>query len=284
MTSFHPGRPFALRSACAVLVVAMALASQARAADVPPAVPEKAACARSAEEGQRLRSQGKLREAVSAFTTCASDGCPALIRSDCGGWLAEAQSALPTVVVRATAAEDPRQELYAVEVRVDDQPLTGKLDGSALAVNPGERHFLFSAPGRLPFRETLVVRVGEQHRLIAVALLSEHARPPPAPPERVTPAARVLLWTGGAALAVSAGFGVAGWLKVRSLRDRCAPLCAEGEVDGARRLLRVADVALGAGAVSLAVAAGLIWWQPRESRAELQVVPVPGGALVGMRW
>jgi hypothetical protein len=269
------------------MVTVMVLASAVHAADTPPPapVPEKAACARSAEEGQRLRSQGKLREAVAAFTTCASSACPALIRSDCGGWLAEAQSALPTVVVRATAAEDPGQELYDVQVRVDDQPLTGKLEGSALAVNPGERHFLFSAPGRLPFRETLVIRVGEQHRLIAVALLSEHAMPPRAPPERVGPAARVLLWTGGAALAVSAGFGVAGWLKVRSLRDsHCGPSCDPGEVDGARRLLRVADVALGVGAASLAVAAGLIWLHPREAQAGVQLVPVAGGAVVGLRW
>jgi hypothetical protein len=251
--------------------------------------PDKAACARSAEDGQRLRPQGKLREALAAFTICASDRCPDIIRSDCRGWLTETQSALPTVVVRATAAEDAQRELFDVEVNVDGVPLTGKLDGRTLAVNPGERHFSFSATGRLPLDQKVVVRVGEQHRLLTVILLPD--RPPPAAAlpapvrTRVGRAARVLLLVGGASLAVSAGFGVAGWLEARSLRDsHCEPACDAGKVDSARRVLRVADVSLAAGLASLATAAGLIWLRPAEPSAQLQLVPLPGGAAVAMRF
>jgi hypothetical protein len=276
--------------ACAVVaVLAIDPATPAGApTPVAPAVeapggPDKAACARSAEDGQRLRTQGKLREAREAFAVCAADGCPALIRNDCGGWLAEVQSAVPTVVVRATAAEDPQPELYDVEVEVDGAPLTSRLDGRALPVNPGERRFSFTAAGRRPVTQTVVVRVGEQHRLLAVTLPSDHPLPaPPRPPLATAP--RALLIGGGAALAVSAGFGVAGWLEARSLHDRCAPTCAPGEVDGARRLLRVADVALGVGAASLAAAAALIWARPAEPGPRVAVMPLARGALLALRW
>jgi hypothetical protein len=249
---------------------------------------DKAECARGAEEGQRLRAQGKLREALIAFTACASDSCPGLVRGDCGGWLAEVQSALPTVVVRASAAEDGQHELFDVEVQVDGVPLTRKLDGRALPVNPGEHHFSFASPGRVSATETVVVRVGEQHRQLAVALVSEHPLPAapsqaPAARARLRPAARVLLIAGGAALAVSAGFGVAGWLEARSLRDsHCAPACDPDAVTSARRLLRVADISLAAGVLSLA--AGLIWLRPTESSARVEITPVGGGALIGLRW
>jgi hypothetical protein len=266
----------------AALVAVLGLARPAAATQ-----PDKAECARSAEDGQRLRGQGKLREALAAFTACAADSCPALIRGDCGGWLTEVQSALPTVVVRASAAEDAQHELYDVQVQVDGVTLTEKLDGRALPVNPGEHKLSYSAPGRVPLTETVVIRVGEQHRQLAVALVSEHPVPPPvshAPP-RVRPLARGLLIGGGAALAVSAGFGVAGWLKARDLRDsHCAPHCDPGEVDGARHLLRVADISLAAGVLALAGAAALVWLRPAEPGPRVEVLPLAGGALVGVRW
>jgi hypothetical protein len=267
-------------AACVALALLSTFASPARAAQ-----PDKAACARSAEEGQRLHAQGKLREALAAFSTCAADACPPLIRSDCGGWLTEVRSALPTVVVRATAAEDGGHELYDVEVQVDGLPLISKLDGQALPVNPGERKFSFSAPGRMALAETVVVRVGEQHRLLAVALVSDHPLDPQPGRARLGTAPRVLLIAGGAALAASAGFGIAGWLKYRSLRDsQCAPGCDPGQVDSTRRLLRVADLALLGGVLSLAAAAGTIWLRPAPEAPRIGLVPLPDGALVGLRW
>jgi hypothetical protein len=132
----------------------------------------KAACAHAAEEGQRLRAEGKLREARESFTACAAERCPALIRSDCSGWLAEVEAAVPSVVVRAVASEQQGRELFEVEVRVDGVVLTSKLDGRELPLNPGEHHFSFSAVGRVPAEDDIVIRVGEKHRLLTVALPS----------------------------------------------------------------------------------------------------------------
>jgi hypothetical protein len=253
--------------------------------------PAKAVCARGAEEGQRLRAQGKLREARESFTACASERCPALIRSDCSGWLAEVEAAVPTVVVRASAAEDLGRELYDVEVRVDGVALSSKLDGRELPVNPGEHHFAFTAEGRAPVEDTVVIRVGEKHRLLTVALPSAHpvpapalvSKPAPPPAPRLATAAKVLLVTGSVALASAAGFGISGWLEARSLRRTCAPGCETSQVDSARLRLRIADVSLAVGVAALAGVGVLIWTRP-DSAATVGVTPLAGGALVAVRW
>jgi hypothetical protein len=90
-----------LRALFAMLALSLAVSiARAAAADPPP----KAACAHAAEDGQRLRTEGKLREARESFTACAAERCPALVRSDCSGWLAEVEAAVPTVVIRAIPA------------------------------------------------------------------------------------------------------------------------------------------------------------------------------------
>jgi hypothetical protein len=265
----------------------VALVCLARPAQAQPA---KAQCASAAEEGQRLRAQGKLREALASFTSCASDRCPAVIRSDCSTWRAEVDGAIPTVVVRATAAEDPARELYDVRVTIDGVAATEKLDGSELPVNPGEHEVSFSAPDRVSSTDTVVVRVGEKHRMLSVSLRSTKpvviAKPPPpvpAPRSRVTTPARILLGVGAAALATSAGFGLSGWLSARHLRNTCKPDCDQSDVDSIHTRLRVADVSLGVGVAAVAAAGWLIWRRPHDAEPPLAFVPVRGGALLTYR-
>jgi hypothetical protein len=169
---------------------------------------------------------------------------------------------------------------------------TSKLDGRELPVNPGEHHFAFLAPGRVPAEDDIVIRVGEKHRLLTVSLFS--VNPPPAPvvvkpvpaqppPPRIGTAAKVLLIGGGVALAGGIAFGASGWLKERSLRDTCAPSCDPSEVDAARTQLRIADVSLLVGAAALAGAGVLIWTRP-DGNASVGVAPLAGGAMVGVRF
>jgi hypothetical protein len=276
--STSPRRRFVLVLALTAVGTGVARADQA-----------KVACVHDAEEGQRLRAQGKLREAREAFTACAADRCPAVVRSDCSGWLVEAEAALPTVVVRASAVEEAARELYEVAVRVDGVLLTEKLDGRDLPVNPGERHFAFAAEGRVPTEEDVVIRVGEKHRLLAVSLRSTKppppvvVQPPPPPPPRLGTAAKVLLVGGGLALATGAGFGVSGWLEARSLRRSCAPNCPTDDVDRVRLRLRIADVSLAVGVAALAGAGLLVWTRP-DAPAAVAVAPLAGGGMVAVRF
>jgi hypothetical protein len=254
--------------------------------------PAKAACVKGAEDGQRLRAQGKLWEARESFTSCASERCPPLVRSDCSGWLAEVEAAVPSIVVRATAAENQAYELYEVEVRVDGVVLSTRLDGRDLPVNPGEHHLSFTAPDRAPAEDTLVIRVGEKHRLLTVALPSVHPAPPPppvvvapppaAPSPRVGPLAKGLLIGGGIAVVGGAALGASAWSSERSLRRRCAPGCTPADVDDVRLRLRIADGALAAGVAALVGAGILIWTRPEGTT--VGVAPLAGGALVALRF
>jgi hypothetical protein len=269
-----------------VIALALVLLVPRWAAADPP----KAACAHAAEEGQRLRAESKLREAREAFTACAAERCPALIRSDCSGWLAEVEAAVPTVVIRAIPAEEQGRELFEVEVRIDGVVQTSKLDGRELPVNPGEHHFAFSAPGRVPAEDDIVVRVGEKHRLLTVSLPSVNppapaaiVKPLPPPPPRMGAGTKALLIGGGVALAGAAAFGTSGWLEERSLRRTCAPACQQGDVDGARLRLRVADVSLLVAVAALAGAGVLIWTAP-DGNSSVGVTPLARGALVGVRF
>jgi hypothetical protein len=277
-----------LRAVTATFALGLALLVARRASADPP----KAACVHAAEEGQRLRAESKLREARESFTACAAERCPALIRSDCSGWLAEVEAAVPTVVIRAIPAESQGRELYEVEVRVDGVVQTSKLDGRELPVNPGEHHFSFSAPGRVPAEDDIVIRVGEKHRLLTVSLFSVNPPPPPVivkpvipapPPPRVGTAAKVLLIGGGVALAGGIALGTTGLLKERSLRRTCAPNCDPDDVDSARLTLRLADVSLLVGAAAVAAAGVLIWTRP-DGNASVGVTPLAGGAMVGVRF
>jgi hypothetical protein len=275
-----------LRALASLLFGLVLLTARGAAADPP-----KAACVHAAEEGQRLRAEGKLREARESFTACAAERCPALVRSDCSGWLAEVEAAVPTVVIRAIPAEAQGRELYEVEVRVDGVVQASKLDGRELPVNPGEHHFAFGAPGRVPAEDDIVIRVGEKHRLLTVSLFL--VNPPPAPvivkpvsppPEpRMGTAVKALLIGGGVVLAGGIAVGASGWLKERSLRRNCAPACAESEVDTARLQLRIADVSMLVGAAALA-GAGVLHWTRPEGTTSVGVTPLAGGAMVGVRF
>jgi hypothetical protein len=263
----------------------LALVCLARPAQAQPA---KVQCASAAEEGQKLRAQGKLREALASFTSCASDRCPAVIRSDCSTWRAEVDGAIPTVVVRATAAEELARELYDVRVTIDGVAVTDKLDGGELPVNPGEHEVTFSAADRVSSTDTVVVRVGEKHRMLSVALRSTKPQavivkpppPKPAPRPRVSTPARILLGVSAAALATSAGFGLSGWLSARHLRNTCKPDCDQSDVDSVRTRLRVADVSLGVGVAAAAAAGWLIWRRPPGTEPPVSLAPIPGGALL----
>lgn len=303
-------------------MVLLLLVAAARAAGAAPgeSVTIKAACAESAVEGQRLRVRGKLRDSLTAFTACAAQRCPSLIRKDCSNWRAEVEAALPTVVVRAVAGEDTARELYDVEVQVDGAIVTRKLDGGALAVDPGEHTFGFRTAGSEPVTRQVVVRVGEKHRLIEVTLGTPAApdtvatpgdpgaagnkrpappqgtvvtEPAPPPPPRMTAASWILLGVGVAALGSAGYFGGTGWSDVKSLRDRCAPRCPQEDVDAARTKLLVADVSLAAGVVALASAGWLIFFRrpaaattsasPPPPPVRVGLAPLPGGGMVGLQ-
>lgn len=249
----------------AILGAATALASSA-GADV-------GTCLKSAEHAQPLRAQGRLVEARSELIVCGAATCPAAVRKDCAGWLADVEEALPSVILEARDAGG--QDLVDVAVFIDDVKVRTSLDGSALAIDPGARRVRFEAPDRLPVEQTVLLRQGERRRVIAVTLSTAGERvpaastfAPPAPSGAATvraesrPGVPVASWVLGGVGVALAGAGLSLWLVGRAehgeLEQTCADAgtCAHGDIVASRTKLIAGDLLMGAGV--LALGAGVI--------------------------
>jgi hypothetical protein len=150
-------------------------------ATTPALADDKAACLDAASKGQVLRDAHKLVEAREQFRVCARPQCPAMVQQDCGGWLGDVERGVPTVVL--TAKDAGGADLVNVRVSVDGQPLVTRLDGQAVAVNPGTHTFLFDGPNGSRVERQALIKEGEKNQGLAVVMtLSRSSPPPPAPP------------------------------------------------------------------------------------------------------
>ena len=156
---------FRSRLAAAVVIVSVFPGKPAWGAD-----PTKDQCIDANETAQALRKGEKLRDAEQRLLVCVSASCPGPVRDDCAQRLTELRSVIPTVVF--VVKDDADQDLSEVSVTMDDQPLASKLDGTAIAIDPGAHHFAFEAPGRQREERSLVIREGEKDRHERVVLVA----------------------------------------------------------------------------------------------------------------
>lgn len=258
----------------------------ARAAD-------KESCVKASDSAQKNKSGKRLRAAKKDLLVCVQDDCPAIVKKDCDAWLAEVEASLPTVVLSAKDAAG--NDVFEVKVTIDGEPLTDKLDGSAIAIDPGPHTIHWEAPG-LPAQDSkILVKEAEKNRTIVVTL-GAPAAPPPAPPAPPPPApvaeksgppaaAWIFGGLGVAGIAGFAYFGLSGRADVQHLKDTCAPFCDKSDENPAKRKLLVADIALGVGIVSLGLAtyffvsgASKSEPAPKPSALRVDATPVAGGA------
>jgi hypothetical protein len=257
-----------------------------------PAFADVPSCLAAAERAQSLRRAGELRQARAQLISCSAPSCPRAGRLVCSRWLAEVESAQPSLVVQARDASGA--DLADVTVAIDGVVQQHSLEGLAIPVDPGTRTLRFEAPGRDAAQQTLVVREGEKNRVVPV-VLARHGelakpKPPPSapvtlpvaapPPERAgTPVGAFLV--GGAGL-LAVGGGVVFWARGvgerNDLRDQCASAasCVSGDIDAAKTKLVVGDVLVGAGVLALAAS---LWMALRSSPPSSSAVTVgPLGA------
>ncbi|WP_438007477.1 hypothetical protein WME89_01340 [Sorangium sp. So ce321] len=267
------------------------------------------ACFTASEEGQRLRDEGRLREARARFISCGSAACPALVRSDCAGWLSDVAARLPTLIL--SAEDEQGQDVADVQVTADGAPLAARLDGKAVEVDPGEHVLRFERAGSAPVALRLVVREGEKLRRVSTRLVrsagpGRGAGAPgggagapgggaltPHEDQATSPPASALLLPialGGVAAAGGVAYAALG-LSARAdadrLRTTCAPRCAEADVDAVRTKIVGANIAFGVGVAALggAVAALLLGRADPAApaaAAAVHVVPLPGGAAAAL--
>lgn len=241
------------RVAAASLAFACACLGAPRAAHADPT------CISAYEQAQTLRKDGKLVSAKAQAAICARAECPALLTKDCTKWLAELESSTPTVVFDARTPQG--KERVDVRVKVDGVVLVQRLDGKAVAVDPGSHTFVFEVEGATPVEQTVVIREGEKNRKLAATVATDDdasakggARPVPTG-----------VWIFGGvslvALTTSLVFALDGFGKKSDL-DECKPRCAPDDVDAMNARFAVADVTLGIGLAAGAAAAYFFFTRP----------------------
>ena len=230
-------------------------------------------CTSAYEHSQELRADKDLVGAREQLLQCSQAGCAEFIRKDCGQWLGEVETALPTVGV--TAQDSKGQPLTAVQVTLDGVVIAAALDGRALPVNPGKHHFKFDAAGFLPLERDALVVEGQKAQPVALSFEPLLAAPLPAPtpiaPEpgpRVTPPVVALGALGVAGLATFAGFALTGLSQEHELRNQpCASThtCTDAQLSPIQHKYLIADISLGVGVVSLAAATYFLLSPPRRA-------------------
>jgi hypothetical protein len=305
----------ALASGLFVIVATLTTLSTGASADET-----KAACAHGAESGERLRDEGKPLAARTRFLACARPACPAIVRSHCARWLDQIEQTIPTLVVKArVGSAEPPTDVTDVRVAVDGVDVLTRLEGQPLRVEPGAHLLKFTRAGADPVEVQVLVVAGEKNRLVTAEFPRKTSRVGPGPtagslagagtpspvvrsepasldaattrslgssPSAGSGSIRPAAWAfAGLALAAAgsfAYFGETGKSDLDSLRATCAGHCDSSAVSSAWNKLVVADVSLGVGVVSAAIATWLFVSPRHEGSGERKTVAA-SGLLLGPR-
>ena len=115
-----------------------------------------------------LADSGKLRAARDQAQVCASPNCSKALRDDCSQAVSALTARIPTLVFAVT--DGSGNDLAAVRVTMDGQPLVARVDGPAVPVDLGQHTFVFESEGFASATKVLVVREAERDRRVDVRL------------------------------------------------------------------------------------------------------------------
>lgn len=267
---------------------------------------DKHVCADAYEQSQSLRDAHRLLAARDELRVCARQECSPFaggqIVKDCVTWLGQVEAALPSIVLEARNTDG--SDVSAVRVTMDGQPFAEKLDGTAIAVDPGEHRFAFETAGLPRVEKQIVIREGERDRHERVVLgkipsppaktasiLVSPATPTPTDGSTQRTVGLVLVGVGGGGLVVGSVFGVlalsgAGGLKSESGCPKSCPTSAQPQIDTLHRDQWVSDVGLGVGVIGLGVGVVLLLTShgPEAAPAAVSLDVGPGVVLLGGRF
>ena len=278
------------RIAWVVVTASLAFSTQAFAD------PTKRECIDANADAQVKQKEGQLHAAQGALKVCIHAACPAAVRDDCTQRLAALTPLIPAVVFEAKDAKG--NDLSAVKVTMDGQPLAEKLDGNPIEVDPGEHTFTFETAGAPVVTKKLVLRQGESARREQVVLGDETpapapvepkpAAPPASPPAEVSGLKTVgVIVAGVGLLGVGAGavLGAMAGGKWSDAKDACSTTrcpdrsAAEDTRRSALSLATGSTIAFIAGGVL--IAGGVVLWiASPSSSSRVGVAPTPNGALL----
>jgi len=141
-------------------------------------------CLDASSAAQDLRREKHLVAAREQLLVCARATCPGVVQRDCATWLAEVETATPTVVL--AVKDSAGADVIAARVELDGKPFLEQLAGAAVAIDPGV-HALRVVAASGVVEQQLVIREGEKNRLVELALPPRAAPEPPVPPVPAPP-------------------------------------------------------------------------------------------------
>lgn len=248
------------------------------------------ACVSASEHAQQLRNAGKLTAAREELVNCSKPECPKIVQQDCTRWMGEVLASLPSVVPAAKDANG--KDLVDGKFLIDGTIATESLDGKPVPVDTGVHVFRIEANGMKPAEERVVVRSGEQNRVITMKLepapLIASSRPattaePPPPPakSRPLPILPVALGAAGVVLlGVALYMDLAATGDAHDLRNTCAPNCAQGDVDDIKTKYTIAGIGAGVGAAALVAGGVLYFTRKNGSDAGIAIAPLTAGGAM----
>lgn len=244
-----------LAAAIASLSTSILLASTAHA--------DPKQCIAAADDGQKLRDDGKLTDAREKFITCAAKTCPAVVSKQCTQWLVEVEQNTPTVTFRAL--DEGGKETFDVRVSIDGATVATGIEARALPVDPGEHTVRFQLADGRSLEDKVLLRPGEKNRMIELSFQpksSPQTAPLPLAPSpnaepstfRVPLIAWVGLGVGAVGGVMTVAFAVSANNAESDLRSSCAPHCDSSEKSSIDTKIVLANVGLGIGLVGVGVA------------------------------
>jgi hypothetical protein len=148
------------------LGVALVLSAKPGASAEPNKAKIKA-CGITFRTAVQLEQSGHLRQAKDTLLACMKATCGG-VKLRCTALFSQLESDTPSVVpLVVDEGGDPRTD---VQVTMDNELLTSRLDGRALPVDPGLHEFSFSADGSVLASQKVMIVQGQRNRPINVAL------------------------------------------------------------------------------------------------------------------
>ncbi len=252
-------------------------------------------CAGAYEKSQELKSQSKLRAAREALLTCAQAACPDFIKRDCGKWLGEVDSQLPTVVFSAKAKGE---EISDVRVLIGEEVIAESLDGRSLPMDPGGRVFTFESEEHGTKEVRFTVKEGQK----AQNVVADYGGEAPSggggggsvstDDASDKTLAYVFTGVGAVGLGAFAFFALTGKSDEDGLACADTKTCTDDDIDPIKQKYLFADIGLGVGVVSLGLATyfflkpsgggGDAAAEDSARRVRVDVLPTRGGGFASV--
>jgi hypothetical protein len=131
-------------------------------------------CASSYERGQELRQGSKLRRAREVLLGCSRAACGDFVQRECSKWITQIDAETPSMVL--LAKDEAGVAVLDVEVTMDGELLTSRLDGRAVSVDPGMHDFTFKTATGILIQRRVAISLGERNRVVSVDLPAAAAR------------------------------------------------------------------------------------------------------------